>query len=68
MQGFLPKKTGKHSSIPLRVVLVRPRTQDGRVRQTVALSVAASPTSGYRTFSRQSVSRGAWTVAVVGRR
>lgn len=40
-------------------------SQDGRVRQIVALSVAASPTSGYRTFSRQSVSRGAWTVAVI---
>ena len=40
-------------------------SQDGKVRQTVTLSVAASPTSGYRTYSRQSVSRGAWTVAVV---
>lgn len=39
---------------------------DGRVRQDVALNVGASPTEGYRTFSRQTVTPGHWTVALVG--
>ncbi len=39
---------------------------DGRVRQDVALSVGASATQGYRTFSRQTMSRGRWTVELVG--
>ena len=35
------------------------------MRQSVRLSVAASPTEGYRTFSRQTVTPGAWSVAVL---
>jgi len=39
--------------------------REGVVRQSVRLSVAASPTEGYRTFSRQTVTPGAWSVAVL---
>jgi hypothetical protein len=49
-----------------RAVRLRHRwSQDGAVRQTVALSAGASPVEGYRTFSRQSVTRGAWTVELL---
>lgn len=40
-------------------------SRNGTVRQTVSLSVAASPSEGYRTFSRQSVTPGSWTVALI---
>lgn len=40
-------------------------SREGDVRQSVRLSVAASPTEGYRTFSRQTVTPGAWSVAVL---
>lgn len=40
-------------------------SRNGAVRQTVSLSVAASPSEGYRTFSRQTVTPGSWTVALV---
>ena len=40
-------------------------SREGDVRQSVRLSVAASPTEGYRTYSRQTVTPGAWSVAVL---
>lgn len=40
-------------------------SREGDVRQSVRLSVAANPTEGYRTFSRQTVTPGAWSVAVL---
>ena len=40
-------------------------SREGVVRQSVRLSVAASPIAGYRTFSRQTVTPGAWSVAVL---
>lgn len=40
-------------------------SQDGRVRRTVSLSIGASPSAGYRTFSRQTVTPGRWTVTLL---
>lgn len=51
------------SAVPLRVQ--HRWSRDGAVRQTVRLSVAASPADGYRTYSRQTVTPGSWTVALV---
>jgi hypothetical protein len=39
---------------------------EGRVRQDVALTVGANATEGYRTFSRQTVIPGRWTVSLLG--
>ncbi|MEZ5419939.1 MAG: DUF2914 domain-containing protein [Vicinamibacterales bacterium] len=40
-------------------------SRDGRVLRTATLDIAANPSAGYRTFSRQTVSAGRWTVALV---
>lgn len=49
-----------------RTATVRHRwMQDGRVRRVVSLTIGASPGAGYRTFSRQRVTPGRWTVALL---
>ncbi|MEP7116425.1 MAG: DUF2914 domain-containing protein [Acidobacteriota bacterium] len=46
-----------------RALRVRHRWYQGeRLRQDVTLAVAANASAGYRTFSRQTVSAGAWRV------
>lgn len=50
-----------------RAMRVQHRWYQGTtLRQSVTLSIAANPTAGYRTFSRQTLAPGAWRVELRG--